>query len=238
MLIVDILCSNYRHLQYQRSRTISLLLLARLGAMCASSVILRRIIPMVLTSFEDSSLSVKILAVKVLTSLVSKVDCFEPTEVNFFPQYLFPQLTRVVRDPELGVRLAFAECIGTLAITAKAFLDKGHQIFKNSLSANTNNVAGNGNANNSGSLSSMSDFSYDRKLELLKEQVERWVRDLIIDSSNPLNNNGAILPNDYNKSRAQVSLDSSVKKMLLHSMLQLCVFFGQGIPSLACYHIE
>lgn len=50
----------------------------------------------------------------------------EPIEVSFFPQYAFHTLSRVAKDSELVVKMAFAECLGVLANTAKKFLVRGH----------------------------------------------------------------------------------------------------------------
>jgi phosphoinositide-3-kinase regulatory subunit 4 len=184
-------------------------MLGRIGRLCADSVILKRIIPLLLVALEDSFALIKVTALRTLTVLCSLVEEFEPIEVNFFPQYLFPNISRVCRDPEPIVRIAFAECMGVLALTAKSFLDRGHSIF-------LNKAISTAIANNLDINKVTVEFPYDQKLELLKDQVARWIRDLVVE--------GNVIAT---KTKNSFASESAVKKVLLQHIMELCVFFGQ-----------
>ncbi len=227
VLIVDLLCSNYRHLKYLTSRITCLMLLGRIGRLCADSVILQRIVPFLLVALEDSYSLIKITSLRIISALTSIVEEFDPIEVNFFPQYIFPNLGRIARDNELIVRIAFAECMGTLALTAKHFLDRGQSIFLHKAVADAL-------ANNQDINKIAIEFPYDQKLELLRDQVARWIRDIVVDVSSSTANStfyksqklggGSAAPVPTS---SPTSADSAVKKVILQHIMELCAFFGQ-----------
>lgn len=88
------------------------------------------------------------------------------------------------------------------------------------------------------------DFSYDNKLESLKEYVSRWIRDLIVEpqnmppppppppstgnnsnnNSNSNNNNSRLL---LFHNRSLLAPEAAVKKVLLAHIMDFCTFFGQ-----------
>ncbi|RYG67606.1 hypothetical protein EON64_07070 [archaeon] len=211
VIIIDLLCATYRHLKYLSSRTLCILLVLRLGKYCPDNVILQRIVPILLVGLDDHNTLIKVLSLRSLTSLLSQVSTPDVSLLNYFPNYLFPYFNKVMKESDVTLRTTFAECLGTLSCTAKRFLEKAHIAYVQKQFSEVNN-----------DMQKMAiDFPYDSKLEWLREQFSRWIRDLIIDSSQSTGNNPTM------KNRSQVTVESSVKKGILHSMQSLCTFFGQ-----------
>lgn len=122
------------------------MMLVRMGQLCVDSVILQRIVPLLLHALEDINGVVRAMGLRSLRSLLSVVRTCSSTELNLFPMYIFPALSRVVRnDHEIIVRVAFAESIGSFAESAKRFLDIGHLISMQK-AIGTSNANGGSNA--------------------------------------------------------------------------------------------
>jgi serine/threonine protein kinase len=246
VLVIDIICANYRHLKLLPSRALSVLLLGRLGVLAPDAVILQRIVPVLLIATEDAAPTVRVLALRALTGLTALVRHIEPIEVGFFPQYVFHALSRLSKDQELLVKLAFAQCLGSIACTAKRFLVLGHRLHADKILRELNNNSNSNTAvdtqtdgQNLGQMNIVVDFPYDSKLEQLKEQVSRWIRDLVMDPgsigfglsamhshptvSGTMSNAGGSVAHGS----LQSSPETSVKKVLLAHVLELSEFFGQ-----------
>lgn len=233
VLIITLLTSNYRQLMLSSSRITCLMLLTRLGRLCSDAVILQRIVPFLLLGLEDSFASVRVTSLRSLVCLLSLVNEFDDLEVNYFPQYIFPSLSKLVKDTDLIVRMTFAQTLGTIAIVSKKFLDKGYMDFYNKA------IRSNGTTDSVSSpqLSEVNDKflienPYIQNLEHIKEPVSRWIRDLIIDSSysNISSHSNSSSSDNYHKQTkfsTVINFDSSVKKVLLSQIMEFCLFFGQ-----------
>lgn len=217
VLIIDILCSNYRHLKLLPLRIITILMLGRIGRMSTDAVILQRIIPLLLVAVEDVSAIVRVSALRAITALLTLVEKLDPIEVNYFPQYVFPCLARVSKDTELVVRMAFADCLGKLAVTSRKFLDIGHVEYLRKQAAEASPTCFEEDK-------ILFDYPYDQKLEALKELVARLIRDLLTDNNSNISTTS---PPELRKLRAFVTYDSAVKKVLLENVVDFCHFFGQ-----------
>eukprot|EP01039_Chlorochromonas_danica_P000671 gene672-726_t len=207
VIIVDLLCANYRHLKFLPSRCVALLLLLRMGKRCRSTIILQRILPIVVAALDDSAATVRILALRVITHLLctvrkslqnalnkslvgdqnkngNKNDWFVQEEgmlTSFFPSYLLPSLGKVVKDPEVSVRACTAQCLGDLVLAARDFLMAAHRA---NIVRNANSDAANPPSSglNSGFVNGSS-FNFEHKYNVLKELMGRCLRDLILDST-------------------------------------------------------
>lgn len=125
VLLVTIIYSNFRHLQFTQSKIVALMLLVRIGGLCSDAIILRRIIPLLLHAMEDmNDPHVRATALRALTMLIALVDSLSPSEEEMFPNYIIPAVTRMIlKDQEIVVKVACAESLGKLAETSKRFLD-------------------------------------------------------------------------------------------------------------------
>jgi len=66
VLVVQIICSNLRHVKYPQMRIVALLLLVRIGLYSPDDVILQRILPFLVASLEDSCPAVRATAVRAM----------------------------------------------------------------------------------------------------------------------------------------------------------------------------
>jgi hypothetical protein len=275
VLLLDLLHANFRNLKFPQSRLVCLMLLVRMGSYCSDSVILQRAVPILIVALEDQSAPVRATAVRGLRTLISLVRQFSSAESNIFPLYIFPILTRVSKDPEYTVRIAFAESLGTIAETAKRFLDIAHLAALNKV---VNEIGSEGISSAATDPSSVSSsapkgfdvassdvtsprshvtldpaslgsvslqFPYDQKLDLIKEQTSRWIRDLTMEipaavgsaanSSIGVGINTSVFGGSVSVSgagmlgvgSAESRRASMVKRVILMDIMRLCVFFGQ-----------
>jgi hypothetical protein len=200
---------------------------------------------------------VRALSVRALTAVLSAVGSISPFESDVFPQYLFAPLSVIARDGETPVRIAFAECLGELAETARRFLEKAHFMVMMQAIADASTSAseegsgkGQGRAvskappdplnaapatSPSGTVSKTAvrsgvhvEFPYDTKLKTLHDQVIRWIREVSSVSAGT-GHSGGQKPAEaaLNTSLTCASGGSLVRRVLLEDIGRLCVFFGQ-----------
>ena len=258
VVLVQLVTSTFRHLCLPRSKVASVMLLVRLSlASYDDEIILKRVLPCLLLALVDPASSVRALSVRGLTAVLSAVGSISPFESDVFPQYLFAPLSVIARDVETPVRIAFAECLGELAETARRFLEKAHfmvmmqAIADASTSASEESGAKGRAASkapsdplNTAAASAMSppgvasktavrsgvhvEYPYDTKLKTLHDQVIRWIRE--VSSVNAgTGHSGSQKPAEaaVNSSLTCASGGSLVRRVLLEDIGRLCVFFGQ-----------
>ena len=237
VIVVDIIHSNFRHLKNPQSRMLSVILLLRMGRFCSDGTILQRIVPLLLLGLEDPIAHVRAASVRVLRSLLALVVAPSLLESNIFPLYIFPSLSRVAKDSELVVRVAFAECIGVFAETAKHFLDTAHALSVSRVAAESVGIQQQQQQQSEGGSMLYLDFPYDQKLDFVREQFHRWIKELVVEgsaagsigSSLRSSSGSVIAPSSSSllTSAADARRASTLKRMFLTDIIRLCVFFGQ-----------
>eukprot|EP01041_Mallomonas_annulata_P005779 gene5779-11677_t len=139
LLLIQIVCSVLKHLRHPRSRIIALVMLLRLGLYTADEDLLQRVVPNVMAMLEDPVACVRATAMKCLRALLAPVQAISALESDFFSQYIFPALSRISKDPEVVVRIAFAESLGLLAEVSRRFLEHSHHLkLSRALTAQSN----------------------------------------------------------------------------------------------------
>lgn len=236
LLIVQLLCSNIRHLRFSQSKVISLMLLVRLGLLCSQELVLRRIIPFIVISLEDHYAVVRACAIRSLRILLNSITVVPAAESNIFETYLFPALNTVAKDSEVLVRIAFAESLSVIAESAKRFLDTEHFMLQMKVVNNTSNDA-NGADSASGSTSSSNvgggssnsllvENIFDKKLRVLHDHVSRWINDLVLDVGFVSTAGGGDYHRKLNAGHYLSQHCALVKRALLEDIVRLFVFFG------------
>lgn len=225
LLLIQVICSNIRHLRFAQSKIVSLMLLVRLGLLCSQEIILRRIVPFVVVAIEDHVAVVRACAIKSLRMLMHSIIVISPGETNVFETFLFPVLNVVAKDSEVLVRIAFAESISVLAECAKRFLDIEHYMNQAKI-INSDSIpsASNVDAASASGVSSnqvVIESIYDKKLRLLHEQVSRWINDLVLDV-------GIVSSAEHRKNGSSYASQHCglIKRALLQDIVRLCIFFG------------
>ncbi len=250
IFFAQVVCSTIQHLGFPQNRVLALCLLSRFGRHCDDEARLQRFIPYVMALLEDPAPIVRATAVRCLRSLLLRVGNFPASDEDLFPLYIFPALQRLPLDSEELVRVAFAECLPTLAETSKTFLDttctaKLSRVLSSAgasaaAASNQNNADSSrkeGNVEGAEAVTALINTNYDRKLSILRKYIIRWFILLLSSSDQHLGiGGGSSIASDaaheqsFSSTRVGKVLNSPppcAKLALLREMPRLCVFFGQ-----------
>ncbi|CAE7200011.1 hypothetical protein PTNB85_07909 [Pyrenophora teres f. teres] len=161
---------------------------------------LDRVIPYVAQLLVDKSEQVKIAALRTLTQILAMVQVVSPINAYIFPEYVLPRLEAYLPDSSTKVgplvRMQYAFCIGTLATTAAKYLDM-IQALRAEGSLPTADPE---TEEDMSSSAHQNQFDSDRRI--LLEAFEKHTKALLTDQ------------------------DTSVRRAMLRSVSDLCVFFG------------
>ncbi|KAF1943044.1 phosphoinositide 3-kinase regulatory subunit 4 [Clathrospora elynae] len=161
---------------------------------------LDRVVPYVAQLLGDKSEQVKISALRTLTQILAMVQVVSPINAYIFPEYVLPRLEAYLPDSSTNVsplvRMQYAFCIGTLATTAAKYLDM-IQALRAEGSLPTADPE---TEDDMSSSAHRNQFDSDRRIIL--EAFEKHTKSLLTDT------------------------DASVRRAMLRSVSDLCVFFG------------
>ncbi|KAF1325164.1 Vps15 protein kinase, partial [Globisporangium splendens] len=215
VIILSLVCSSIRHCEIPESKITAVYLIKSLGQYASDEVRLQRLIPFLMELFEDPSASVRALALRTLTLLLSLIETFPLSDASIFPQYILPALNSFPSDPDEMVRIAFAECLPQLAATSRRFLEIAHAMKQKSLATSTasqtsvTSMSSRGGNDISSGVSPvyLASNSFDKELNVLHKMISRYVIQLAAPD--------------------QKASSSLVKRALLVDITRLCVFFGR-----------
>lgn len=215
VIILSLVCSSIRHCEVPESKITAVYLLKALGKLTTDEVRLQRLVPFLLELFEDSSATVRALAIRTLTLLLSLVETFPLSDTSIFPQYILPAMSQFPSDPDELVRITFAECLPQLAATSRRFLEIAHAMKQRNLASSGPSQAGMAAASarsfdmNTAAASPMylASNSFDKELNKLHKMISRFVIQLAAPD--------------------QKASSALVKRALLVDITRLCVFFGR-----------
>lgn len=128
LIYIQIILMTIRHVQRPSSKLVALRLIGRLSRYASDEARLQRIVPVLVSLFQDQDPLVRALSVKILTKTLALIERFPPSDSKLFPQYIFKRVAHMISDPALVVRISFVQCIATLAETAQRFLDIDHAV--------------------------------------------------------------------------------------------------------------
>lgn len=188
------------------------MLLLRLGLLCSNDIIIRRIVPYVVSLLEDNVAIVRAISIRTLRNLLLVLDSVSSIDANIFELHLFSSLGKMTKDTESIVRVIFAESIGRFAEVSKKFLDISHFEMQRK-----DNNAPDKNSDVQPRNANAIDRQYDYRLKNLHDQCSRWIRDVILDST--------VNVNVERKFVSQIS-SSPLKRILLLDVVRLCSFFN------------
>jgi phosphoinositide-3-kinase regulatory subunit 4 len=160
---------------------------------------LDRVVPYVAHSMLDESDQVKIGALRTLTQILAMVQVVSPINAYVFPEYVLLRLEPFLPDssgPSPLVRMHYAWCIGTLATTAARYLDMIQALRTGGSMPTTTSTS------EDDMTASIHRNQFDSDRQVLLEKFERHTKALLADS------------------------EASVRRALLKSVSELCVFFG------------
>ena len=161
---------------------------------------LDRVVPYVAALLTDKSEQVKIGALRTMTQILAMVHVVSPINAYVFPEYVLQRLEPYLPDSSAPtstlVRMHYAWCIGTLATTAARYLDMIQALRAEGSLPNTDPEA----EDDLTSSAHRNQFDSDR--QNLLDAFEKHTKALLTDS------------------------DASVRRAMLRSVSDLCVFFG------------
>ena len=252
-LLVQLITANFRNLRFPVMKVKCVMLLVHLGSMCEDEVILQRIVPIYLHCLEDTNNAhVRATALRALTESLKSVNTISSSEADIFPLYILPALNRLVKDQEIVVRVAFAECLGRLAEVSKKFLDKAHFISQKIALSKLKDIDENKESFDNTPpqppiVDIINDSSDDGNSSLPMPPIKRTVSSSVLPSLR----NGFDFPYgrklrelhdtvaawikylsddstaENRKGSGLSSNLSQVKRILLEDIMRVCVFFGQ-----------
>jgi phosphoinositide-3-kinase regulatory subunit 4 len=200
LIFLTIVVSCLRGTARASARVRGLELLMAFSERLTDEAKLDRVVPYVTQLLSDKSEQVKIAALRILTQILAMVQVVSPLNAYIFPEYVLPRLEAYLPDSTAIVtslvRMQYALCIGTLATTAARYLD-----MIQSLRAEGSLPATDPETEDDLSSSThRNQFDSDRRI--LLETLEKHTKALLTDS------------------------DASVRRAMLRSVSDLCVFFG------------
>jgi phosphoinositide-3-kinase regulatory subunit 4 len=200
LIFLTIVVSCLRGTARASARVRGLELLMAFSERLTDEAKLDRVVPYVAQLLTDKSEQVKIAALRTLTQILSMVQVVSPLNAYIFPEYVLPRLEAYLPDSSATVsplvRMQYAFCIGTLASTAARYLDMIQALRADGSLPATDPET----EDELSSAAHRNQFDSDRRI--LLETLEKHTKALLTDS------------------------DASVRRAMLRSVSDLCVFFG------------
>lgn len=247
LVYLQLVLSTVRHVQRPASKLVALRLMERVGKYSTDEARLQRIVPVTVSLLQDQDPLVRAAAVQVLTSTISIVDSFPPSDSKVFPQYIFKRVAHLVTDPSLVVRLSFAKCVAVLAETSHRFLDISHAVRlyeavggsgsgANAANSNQKNKDDGSNDVFGNDVANLLDASGDTQTDLKRQNtIDSTVSDIgeagktLISST--YSSELSALHETVSRWVVHITTDlsehsSPAKRALLSDMARLCNFFG------------
>ncbi|CAG8816112.1 21868_t:CDS:2, partial [Dentiscutata erythropus] len=123
LIFLSLLCATVRNTAYPSSKLHALDMLLAIGQHLEDEFKLDRLVPYLIALLDDEVGLVRASTVKTLANLLSLVETITPFNATIFPEYIMPKLRKFATDPEILVRMTYAQCITTFAETALRFLE-------------------------------------------------------------------------------------------------------------------
>lgn len=249
LVYLQLVLSTVRHVQRPATKLVALQLMDRVGKYSTDEARLQRIVPVTVSLLHDQDPLVRASAIQVLTSTISVVETFPPSDSKVFPQYIFKRVAHLVTDPSLVVRLAFARSVALLAETAHRFLDVSHAVRlyeavggesntggkPNEMPTTTNTVFGDDVARLLDETSGMTHQGNPKSMKKVDSSIESIASDIggagktLISST--YNSELGALHETVSRWVVHITTDlsdhsSPAKRALLSDMARLCNFFG------------
>ncbi|EJU01456.1 ARM repeat-containing protein [Dacryopinax primogenitus] len=174
LIILSIVCANIRNCAHASSKVRALDLLLALTPQLTDEAKLDRMVPYVVDMLRDDSALVRAASVRTLMQILMTVQSITPSNAQIFPEYIFPNVMELARDPEVSIRCMYAQCIVALAETGVRYLEMD-QAMK--MQGNLR-LPENGDEEDS-----LQDRTYDAGLQDIQAIIQEELIALLVDSS-------------------------------------------------------
>jgi phosphoinositide-3-kinase regulatory subunit 4 len=99
LIYLHSILSTVRHVHRPASKLVALQLMNQVGKFSTDEARLQRIVPVTISLLNDQDPLVRASAIKVLSSTLSIIDSFPPSDSKVFPRYIFKRVTHLMTDP-------------------------------------------------------------------------------------------------------------------------------------------
>lgn len=200
LIFLTIVVSCLRGTARASARVRGLELLMAFSERLTDEAKLDRVVPYVAQLLNDKSEQTRVAALRTLTQVLTMVQVVSPLNAYIFPEYVLPRLEAFLPESTTKVstlvRMQYAFCIGTLSTTASRYLD-----MIQALRAEGSLPRADPETEDDLSTSAHRN-QLDSDRGILLETIEKHTKALLTDS------------------------DPSVRRAILRSVSDLCVFFG------------
>ncbi|CBQ70440.1 related to VPS15-ser/thr protein kinase [Sporisorium reilianum SRZ2] len=198
-LVLSVILANLRNCSRPSSKCHALELLIHLSTRwLTDETKLDRVLPFVMSLFDDPSSQVRMAAIRSCVQTLMLVKIVTPSNASIFPEYIVPNIKQLGLDPSTPVRCTFAASIVPLAETAERFLQMSQAMRAEGLFAVERDL-------NGGFIDDQpNESNYDEQLRTFQTLLQEIIVTLLTDPS------------------------ASVKRALLASIAPLCRFFGMA----------
>ncbi len=122
-LVLSVILANLRNCVRPSSKCHALEMLIHLSTRwLTDETKLDRVLPFVMSLFDDPSSQVRMTAIRTCVQTLMLVRIVTPSNASIFPEYIVPNIKQLGLDPSTPVRCTFAACIVPFAETAERFL--------------------------------------------------------------------------------------------------------------------
>lgn len=196
-LVLSVLLANLRNCVRPSSKCHALELLIHLSTRwLTDETKLDRVLPFVMTLFDDPSSQVRMAAIRGCVQVLMLVRIVTPSNASIFTEYIVPNIKQLGLDSSTPVRCTFAASIVPFAETAERFLQMSQAMRAEGLFAVEQDL-------NGGFIEDQpNESNYDEQLRSFQFLLQEIIVTLLTDPS------------------------ASVKRALLGSIAPLCRFFG------------
>jgi phosphoinositide-3-kinase regulatory subunit 4 len=123
LLILSPLLANLRNAVRPSTKVRCLDLLLHLSHVYLSDEAkLDRVLPYIITLFDDDAIMARVAAVRAVVQLLAGVEMITPSNASTFAEYVIPNLRSLTKDNSSLVRATFASCLHDLTIVGTKYL--------------------------------------------------------------------------------------------------------------------
>lgn len=201
LLFLTLVVSSLRNTARASSRVRACDVLLAFAERLTDEAKLDRVLPYLVTLLNDKADIVVITAIRTVTQLLAMVNAVNPVNAHVFLEYIVPRMSVALfgsgHQPTPLVRATYASCIGSLATTAKRFLQ-----MSTTMKAAGTLAAADPDVDSSSQSNATFDGMFDEAQQELIFMFENHTKILIEDA------------------------DPYVRRAFLSSVPELCMFFG------------
>ncbi|EPQ51918.1 ARM repeat-containing protein [Gloeophyllum trabeum ATCC 11539] len=174
LILLSLICANIRNCLRPSSKIRALDVFLALSPHLTDEAKLDRLAPYIVDLLHDDAASVRAAALRTLMQVLMLVTVITPSNAAIFPEYIFPNISHLLQDPEVSVRAVYAQCMAPLADTAVRYLEMGqalraHGTFRLSVDVQEEQAH--------------FEVSYDASMQDLQSVVQDHLSMLLVDPS-------------------------------------------------------